>query len=237
MPEQPWVLDEPEGHLWYFRLDLPGHDHNSEWTKPYLDVSERQRYERFLSPARRHQFGTGRVLLKRVLARYLSQPPEAIRLLYTDQRKPFLAGNLAFNLSHAGPYLLVAVARRAVGVDIQEECSVCPEDVLRGFSAEERVRVRPEGLFTYWVLKEAWWKADHRALRTTLLLDAVTSKSWRACPLFSVRIGTWRLGYLRLRPGLHLGWAVAHPQPIWKLRSIPYYLHQDKFSNICHTKY
>ena len=199
--------------MWYFRVDRVAH--GREQAMQYLDASERERYERYFDPAKRDQFSIGRMLLKQTLARYRGEAPERLRLLYTQQRKPFLAGDLAFNLSHSGPYLGVAVARRSVGVDIQEERDVSPQDVLRGLSAEECRRVRPEVLFIYWVLKEAWWKADCRAVCTRWLLDRIASEALSEQTSFSVRLGSWCLSYLRPRPGLHVGLAIEHPRPIW----------------------
>ncbi len=64
------------------------------------------------------------LLLRLLLAAYLALPPRAIRLAHGRHGKPELAGGqggcLAFNLSHTGRWLLVAVAARGpLGVDLE----------------------------------------------------------------------------------------------------------------------
>ncbi|MDX6634972.1 MAG: 4-phosphopantetheinyl transferase [Solirubrobacterales bacterium] len=63
--------------------------------------------------------------LRRVLALYLGEAPEAIELARGEHGKPGLAAQperLAFNLSHSGELALVAVSQgREVGVDVERE--------------------------------------------------------------------------------------------------------------------
>ena len=61
--------------------------------------------------------------LRRVLARYLDEDPQEIQLEQGEHGKPRLAeepARLAFNLSHSGHLVLVAIAGdREVGVDVE----------------------------------------------------------------------------------------------------------------------
>ncbi len=64
------------------------------------------------------------LFLRLLLAAYLAIPPRAIRLTRGRHGKPELAGagggRLAFNLTHTGPWLLVAAAARGpLGVDLE----------------------------------------------------------------------------------------------------------------------
>lgn len=203
-------LSKSEVHLWYCRTERFAAQ--TERMLGYLDAGERQRYERFLNPTKQEQFVIGRALLKQRLADYLACSAEHIRFRYTPQSKPYLEDDLAFNLSHSGPHLLMGVARRAVGVDVQEETSIRREHVLAGLSQEERQRVRPDGLFCYWVLKEAWWKADNHLTNAAPLLDALSNLPLGA--QFTGSVGQWHVGY-RKNAGVHLGWVVDHPRPVW----------------------
>jgi 4'-phosphopantetheinyl transferase len=106
--------------------------------------------------------------LRRVLALYLGEEPEGIRLERGEHGKPRLAadpGRLAFNLSHSGDLALVAVAAdREVGVDVERvkperdlvalaERALAPEAaaVVREAAEPERARL----FYELWTRHEA----------------------------------------------------------------------------------
>ncbi len=106
-------------HLWRAHLDrlAPA---PTDW----LDDAERARLDRLQDPAPRRRFLAARGLLRRSLAAYLGSAPVALRFVIEPGGKPRLAhpeGALHFNLSHTGERVLLAVARCAVGVDIERE--------------------------------------------------------------------------------------------------------------------
>ncbi|MEQ9437505.1 MAG: hypothetical protein RIG62_00610 [Cyclobacteriaceae bacterium] len=216
MFDQPLFLDESEAHLWYFQTNRFSYGAVPK-AMHYLDEQERQRYTRLLNPLRRHQFVMGRALLKQVLACYLRCSAEAILLFYTEQQKPFVDADLTFNISHSGQHVLIGVARRALGVDIQEEAAITRAHVLHGLSVQERHKICQDTLFRYWVLKEALWKADNQQTNIAPLLDAITTYPIQEPYPTFFPVGSWSMGYLNLGQNLHMGWAVDHPQPVWKL--------------------
>jgi 4'-phosphopantetheinyl transferase len=106
--------------------------------------------------------------LRRVLALYLGEAPEAIELARGEHGKPRLAAEperLAFNLSHSGELALVAVSRgREVGVDVEREKpardlvalaerALPPEDVAVVSAAGEDER--PRVFYELWARHEA----------------------------------------------------------------------------------
>ena len=103
-------------HIWRAALDDPG------WPGAHeLPAGERERAAEFLreEPARR--WVASRWALRRVLAGYLGCAPAAVELESSEQGKPRLRGSEGpeFNLSHSEGLALVAVADRAVGIDVE----------------------------------------------------------------------------------------------------------------------
>ncbi len=141
MPAQPirpgTELPAPQGgDLWWF-------DTRAEIVRPadaaVMDAGERRRARTLLSALDRHRFEVAHVMLRRVLARYLAAAPGELRL--GRQRCPrcgrgpgrpvLLPGNGAapwFSLAHSGDLVLIAVAARPVGADLEQDPArcVCP---------------------------------------------------------------------------------------------------------------
>jgi len=87
-----------------------------------LSPSERARVERFRQADDRRRFSLGRGLLRTMLGRRLGRPPASLVFSANLQGKPILAdaNGLAFNVSHSGDYVLVAVGyAAAIGVDVE----------------------------------------------------------------------------------------------------------------------
>ncbi len=158
-------------HLWLAELDRP--------PKPLarlaatLAADERERAARFHFSEHRDRFIAGRGLLRELLAAYLDRPAAALRFEQGPHGKPALAGeeagaSLHFNLSHSGGQALYAVARRAVGVDLEclnrtVNCSAVAEQICTPrewalFQTLPAERLR-DAFFTCWTRKEAIAKA------------------------------------------------------------------------------
>jgi len=166
------LLDTGEVHLWRYCFDPdqslgPGH-------AQVLSKAERSRVERVASPARQARVMESRVILRYLLAGYLSMPPQAVKLRRGKLGRPLLDGRqnrqeLSFNLSHSGDLMVLAVARgSAVGVDVEQ---VRPRRGLsrlaqRLFSDSEQKLLAATGeadrltaFFQGWTRKEALLKA------------------------------------------------------------------------------
>jgi len=136
--------------------------------------------------------------LRSVLAGYLGIPAEQVVLGLTATGKPFLEGHAgpAFNLSHSGSVLVIAVsARESVGVDIEQLRGRSHEGLFEralGRKEAEVVRAcapaaRERAFLRHWTAKEACLKAwgtglrgDLRALRIGDALErpAVVGDTW-----------------------------------------------------------
>ncbi|HET6575902.1 MAG TPA: 4'-phosphopantetheinyl transferase superfamily protein [Fimbriiglobus sp.] len=130
-----------------------------------LAPEERARGERFKHLRVRDRFVRARGLLRVLLGRYLGCPAAAVPVGVAPDGKPVLTtGGVEFNISHTGGLVVIAVAGRPVGVDIEAVREVANADALveRFFTAGEAeqyrglpAELRPAGFFRGWTCKEA----------------------------------------------------------------------------------
>jgi hypothetical protein len=92
-----------------------------------LDEVERRRWQAYRREADRDRFLVGCALAKTVLAGYTGLPPEQVSFDRTCRRcgephgKPAIrGGGIEHSVSHSGDLIAVAVARSAVGVDVEQ---------------------------------------------------------------------------------------------------------------------
>lgn len=144
--------------------------------KPLLSADERERNARYRFAKDRHRDVLARSLLRTVLGEYLQLDPKSLAFEKGEHGKPELINDqentaindLQFNLSHAGEWVVLAVAKQRVGIDI--EFTPRQNDVMaiatRYFFGDEIGELHrfPEAeqrqrFFDYWTLKEAYMKA------------------------------------------------------------------------------
>jgi len=143
-----------------------------------LSSDEWGRAMRFVDARDRERFAKARWSLRNILARYLTISPENIVFSYGTHGKPSLKNSaVQFNLSHAGDYGLLAIARDAVGVDI--EIVRTNRDFLalaeRFFAPQEYAALlalpakkRMSAFYRCWTRKEAFIKATGDGLSLSL---------------------------------------------------------------------
>ena len=86
-----------------------------------LAPDELRRASRLREARLRSRWMAARGLLRHLLGAELERAPRKVRLQTTERGKPYLeGGELAFNLSHSGPHLVIALAPVGrVGVDVE----------------------------------------------------------------------------------------------------------------------
>jgi 4'-phosphopantetheinyl transferase len=155
-----------------------------------LDPGERNRAEAFLFPADRHRYQVAHIALRRVLAGYTGTAPGRLRLGRErcprcggpSGRPVLLPGQAgcpvpAFSLAHSGDMVVIAVAARPVGVDVEQDdaarclCSLAgelhPADAawVAGLGWRERAeRDRHQAIITCWVRAEAVLKCTGQGI-------------------------------------------------------------------------
>jgi len=152
----------------------------SDWA--VLSASERRRALRFRRNADRCRAVRGRAALRRLLADACpGSRADFLRIDTLPQGKPVLRepGAPAFNVSHAGEVLLIALSWRGpVGVDV--ECQVTPEAerelVTQVYSRAEHAASDSLCFTERWVVKEALLKARGEGLHGELPAWSVLSR-------------------------------------------------------------
>jgi 4'-phosphopantetheinyl transferase len=142
---------------------------------PRLTPLEQARALQFLLLKDRLAFSAGRLLIRKLLSQYGTEPPGGWSLVENAYGKPAIAPksgseDIRFNISHSTGVVVAALAReRDIGVDV--ELVVYEEgdylDLARTqFTATEfkllealHGRQRSEAFFSLWTLKESYAKA------------------------------------------------------------------------------
>jgi 4'-phosphopantetheinyl transferase len=183
---QTWVnpptdtpLADGEVHLWRASLVQP--PDALRRLHSTLAPDEAGKAARYHFPRDRDHYIAARGLLRRLLGRYLAQPPASLQFSYGAYGKPSLDGasavaapDLRFNVSHSHELVLYAFARgRELGVDIEHvRPDLAGEDIAaRFFSAREvsmlsalPAEARSQAFFNCWTRKEAYIKARGEGL-------------------------------------------------------------------------
>ncbi len=94
---------------------------------------------------------------------------------YNDFGRPSLSENFDFNISHAGHYVVCAMAKGIrLGVDIEEVLDTDFEDYKRVMTQQQWHEIKSADdptneFFRYWTIKESVIKADSRGMTIPLL--------------------------------------------------------------------
>ena len=133
----------------------------------FLSEEEAQRASRFRFEGDRVRWRRARSALRAILSRYAGDAPEALRFVYGPHGKPALspATDIEFNLSHAGDWAMIAVARAVpAGVDIERIRPNVDIAALLGRLGETGLPAAVPDLYQAWTRREARSKAIGGAL-------------------------------------------------------------------------
>ena len=95
-------------------------------------------------------------------------------LYYTQHGRPHLPGQIDFNISHSGDFILCAIADDIkLGIDIEEIKAVDFSDFENLMTTEQWKSIKSSGnplkaFFKFWAIKESIIKADGRGLSVPL---------------------------------------------------------------------
>jgi 4'-phosphopantetheinyl transferase len=176
-PPPQWTLADNAVHVWAALLDQP-----EALTNKLLDTlspDEKARMTRFRFQQEQRRFLTGRGLLRRLLALYSHTPPEEIGFTYGIKGKPLLttpADGPAFNVSHTGRLIVIAVTRQqSVGIDVERLCRLAEMDGIAKnfFTPGEYQKLKESApgekrriFFEIWTRKEAVLKCSGQGLES-----------------------------------------------------------------------
>lgn len=141
-----------------------------------ITESERQRARSIRLERPLRAFVVGRLLLRSTVARIAGVPPDEVGIELEPTGRPVLTDALSHyfvSIAHSGCYVVVGVAQRQIGVDVEQlrQSAPSPRLMARVCSPEELRLLegmtdadRAAAFMTVWARKEAYGKAIGRGL-------------------------------------------------------------------------
>jgi 4'-phosphopantetheinyl transferase len=160
-----------------FRFQLPKHRRFANHLRSLLHTDEQTRAERYYRDEDRQRFMYTRAILRILAGYYTNQHPDRIRILAGLNNKPELDGNTGWhiNVSHSGSWVLIALGRVNLGIDVEKISPDFPfHDVLMpSFSPDEQQRIETSSearlaFYQLWTRKEALLKATAKGIHDDL---------------------------------------------------------------------
>jgi 4'-phosphopantetheinyl transferase len=113
---------------------------------------------------------TGKLLLKEAVQQAGLSPALMENMGYTNYKRPFIAKDVDFNITHAGNCVACVAGRgMRVGIDVEDIKPIQIDDILAVLRDEElhemrRLNADPETILRFWTRKEAIVKASGEGL-------------------------------------------------------------------------
>jgi len=123
----------------------------------------------------RHSHLFGKLLLIAGLKNYGYADDILNSIKYNQYSRPFIDGNIDFNISHSGEYVLFAIGEDLrIGIDVEEIKDINFDDFEKVMTKEQWQEISlsqdpVRAFFDYWTIKESVIKADSRGLSIPLL--------------------------------------------------------------------
>ncbi len=165
-----WPTHEP---LLVYRIQISAFGPLESYLHSLLRPDEVLRAKRYHQPRDRQRFIVARGVLRLLLSHHADQSAIDLEFMTDHTKKPFLKGfpHLHYNVSHAGDWIVIAVAANRVGVDVEKmepefDFQAVMEHV---FSREERrvIEQSPDArlrFYELWTRKEALAKATAKGI-------------------------------------------------------------------------
>lgn len=155
-----------------FNQHLPGNmlNHYLNLLPPDIKVKN-QRYCRW-QDCHSHLFG--KLLLLTGLKEYGFTDKILNQIKYNQYSRPFIDGNIDFNISHSGGFVICAIGKFIrLGVDVEKIRNINIPDFFNTLSNVqiekiEKSKTKLLDFFKYWTIKESVIKADGRGLTIPL---------------------------------------------------------------------
>lgn len=166
-------VDSFTDELAVFRVALSDSTALMAQLRKLLSADEIARAARYRRPEDQLRFSGTRGMLRVLLAQYTQQPADRIEFVAGVNRKPELKASAGwhFNVSHSGNWLLIAIGKPRVGVDLEwANPDFSFRDVLpTSFSPNEQEHIEacPDArlcFYRLWTRKEALVKATAKGM-------------------------------------------------------------------------
>lgn len=177
-------MSAPSADIYLINLNIEDKTLQAELS--LLNAEEQAQAQRYLFPHLRRRHIAVHSALRRILARYTGDDPQALQIAKGTYGKPYLPRHrrLAFNLSHSGDWALLGIsagppesAPVKLGIDLEYYRSSTSFAKIseRHFTASERASLPPvqspkypQEFLRLWTRKEAVTKCLGTGLRTPL---------------------------------------------------------------------
>lgn len=170
-----WSMCSYDEDIAIFRFHWPDHTGTEPDWQSLLQPDEIQRAGRYRRKEDRYRSLYARSLLRILAGTYTNQPSATIRLIRGVTQKPALHDNTEWhiNAAHSGNWILLAMSRVSVGVDVEKIALDFPfQDVTtHSFSLPEQQYIRAGEnarlrFYQLWTRKEALVKATAKGIDT-----------------------------------------------------------------------
>ena len=201
--------DRSEGVVNIWTIDINSLLPGLAGLKQLLNNEEIARTVRFNQEKDAQQFIITRAVLRILLADALVLDPKEIDIISAQNKKPFLAKNneVHFNVSHSANRAVIAIAKQAVGIDVEflktgfEYQSIAEY----AFSETESVHLQKSNhpyldFFRLWTRKEAFLKGLGKGLINDLKLISCIEASNEIPPVIGTVACDWEVRTLVLGP-------------------------------------
>ncbi|MGI4749746.1 MAG: 4'-phosphopantetheinyl transferase family protein [Janthinobacterium lividum] len=191
-PDQNTYLDSNTIRIW--RTKISAFIPNLVHLQALLEAEEIKKIQRYQQEKDRQARIISRAVLRILLGRYLSVDPVEIRFTLDHNKKLVLqhlaSENLCFNVSHSGGWILIAISKNPVGVDVEQiNTSFNYQNLLDfSFSSIEKNCIQTAAIpinsfYKLWTRKEALLKATGKGLVDDLTqipsLDGIHQSPYR----------------------------------------------------------
>lgn len=156
-----------------FRIKLPEVALNTSLLSALLQPGELARAKRYFREEDRNRFLIARTILRILIGNYLKQHPAMIQFNLGINNKPDLGEGTGWhvNVSHSDKWVLVAVSRATVGIDVERvnEKFQFLDVLTQSFNADEQWVIKngpndQELFYRLWTRKEAVVKATAKGI-------------------------------------------------------------------------
>jgi 4'-phosphopantetheinyl transferase len=146
-----------------FRFQLLTSVPISPYLNALLQPDEAKRADRYFRHEDRQRFIYARSILRILSGNYINQSPEQIRFTIGRNKKPMLAGDTGWhiNVSHSGNWILLAIGKVSVGVDVEKiDLQFAFQDILpNSFGRVEQDYIEM-GTHAHWRFYQLWTRKE-----------------------------------------------------------------------------
>lgn len=186
-------------HVWRAPVHMPLQDLDS--IMALMNEKEVEKAERFYLREDKIRYAIGRGFLRRLIGHYLNIDPKIVLFRRSKHNKPILEAhnNFHFNISHAGDWVVFALSKATIGIDIEPINSTFDyQEVITQFFEPSEIEFISKSAYPYqsffkiWTRKEAFLKAlgsgltDHLnqycfldGRRSISLSETIVYKDWQ----------------------------------------------------------